>query len=122
MKKLLVGLSIAVLSAASIQSQPIAQNATFEKPIAIVEKPPYSYVNNLSHFPLVSNGTPPYSYHLVPDTARNTNPSIRPDGRFLVVPISIEDAITQFQYTVTDANGNISNPGTVTIKFGNQKG
>lgn len=121
MKKLLLSILV-VIFATNILAQPIAQNATFEKPIARDEKPPYSYINNLSHFPLVSNGTSPYTYRLVPDSARNTNPTLRPDGRFLVVPIRIEDAITQFQYTVTDANGNISNPGTVTIKFGNQKG
>lgn len=118
MKKLFLTVAIATTCIASIQAQPVAGDAYF----TVSTGYPF-YNNNLT--PLVQGGTPPYEFNL--QQVDNTNPGINVDieenGNFYVtVPtVNFGDNV-QFQYTATDSTNNVSNPGTVIIKFGQEKG
>lgn len=115
MKKLLLSLAIATISIASIQAQPVAQDAQFAENFY----PTYS--GNLNT--LVTGDNQPFTYSLVvPVNDPDLEVTISQNGSFVAgVPIRYNGE-TQFQYTATDTTGAVSNPGTVTIKFGQEKG
>lgn len=115
MKKLLLCLSLATISFASIQAQPVAQDAIY----ATIYP---SYSGDLT--PLVQGGTPPYNYALQQIAANNDDMEVivTEDGKFYsTVPMSFSGN-AQFQYIATDSNDNASNTGTITIRFGSEKG
>lgn len=114
MKKLLLtGLAIASLIAVNIQAQPIAQDAQF-----------YSrgvgYSGNLRA--LANGGTPPYTFAFLQANNQELEVYVNTNGEFTAtVPLGYTGE-TRFQYTATDANGAVSNPATIAIKFGQEKG
>lgn len=112
MKKLLL-LSLAAISAASIQAQPVVQDARFTTTHS-------TYSGNLVS--LVRGGNPPYTYARGQVTGDDLEVTVTDDGNFIAaVPMSY-NGDAQFQYTATDSNDNESNPGTITITFRPEKG
>lgn len=112
MKKLLLFLSIVALTANQMQAQPIAKDA-------LLDASGPSYFGELSS--LIQGGTPPYKYELQQAIGDEIEVSIQPDGRFIATAPLKYNGAAQFEYTATDATGDVSNPGTITIKFGKNK-
>lgn len=103
MKKLFIGL-IAVISAVSIQAQPLAQNAT------IITQPGQPLVSGtLSQ--LAQGGVQPYNFAAMPPFINGTL-NLNNDGSFNFQIISLP---AYFHYRITDRNGHISNIGTIAI-------
>lgn len=112
MKKLLLFLSIAALTANQMQAQPVAKDARLD-----ASGP--SYFGELNS--LVEGGTPPYNYTLQQAIGDDIEVSIQRDGKFIATAPMKFNGATQFEYIAADATGDVSNPGTITIKFGKDK-
>ena len=114
MKKLLTGFAITSLIAISmIQAQPIAEDARF---IQLGS----TYSGQLN--PLVHEGNPPYLYSFHQAIGDDIEVLVFPDGRFIATVPMRYSGDAQFQYRAADADGTLSNPGTITIQFGQEKG
>lgn len=130
MKKLLLGLSIAVLSVATINAQPVVQDATLR-----TDRDGYLADTLL---PYLQGGQPPYTFELIgkplegrfsdspyySDTIKNVRTfSLQQNGNFLFqaggsVSEPLLPSTHTFRYTVTDDAGQTSEPATITINVG----
>lgn len=116
MKKLLLtGLAIISLIAINVQAQPIAQNITISTPQEV------SVTRDLAND--VAGGIPPYTFKF--------QKREKPEGGLFVLPpngtLEFEPSTNfagklQWQYWVTDANGDSSNKATLTINVISEKG
>lgn len=116
MKKLLLtGLAIASLIAVNIQAQPVAPNITINTP----EDTPVTRYLTLD----IAGGNPPYVFKF--------QKREKPEGGLFVLPpngtLEFEPSTNfagqlQWQYWVTDANGDSSNQATLTINVIREKG
>lgn len=114
-KKLLI-IAIAALSVISIQAQPIAKNYihTVDRRPALMGIKPWNYS-------LAEGGIRPYTYNIV-GQPQNGTITVRQEtqgwnqgqGYFV---FTIHNLPASFQFTVTDANGNTSQPATFTVSF-----
>lgn len=111
MKKLfLIGLAILSLIAITIQAAPIAQNYVISAP-----ELPLGAFNNLEMSSnlgsLVQGGIQPYTFTAFGQT-QNGAVEIQANGDY---EFRITGAPASFQFTVTDENGDTSQPATVTL-------
>lgn len=90
----------------SIFAQPVAQNAQIAAPAGSNEV--YSSLS-----PYVQGGNPPYMFQI--NQAVNATVTLNPTGDFSA---TITDMPARFEYTVTDVDGDLSAPATITL-FGN---
>lgn len=117
MKSLLKILAIIALSTGIAQAQPVASDARFS------QQEGSSFTGSVATF--VTGGMQPYTFLQVPPDPEDYNPNIRiifygSDKFSVSVPYGFTGD-TQFQYQVIDQNQELSNPATVTVKFGQEK-
>jgi hypothetical protein len=123
MKKLLI--IITVFSIFSLNAQPVAINTTLRQAVYNKEDNVDSLRGDL--VPLVFGGTPPYQFTADRSKNKNAFVSVIRDGEyagsFTATPFPRAFVgESQFEYKAIDSTGQESNPATVTIIFGQEKG
>lgn len=108
MNKLLL-LTIAAISVASIQAQPVAKNYIL---LANEEAPAFTGAHVTDPSILAEGGVPPYTFAGAQQEINGTLDYMLPNGDFA---FNVVNYPASFQFTVTDSNGNVSQPGTITI-------